>query len=167
MTADLVPDSVVFRPRRLIILSTVACASLCGLSVFGWYALPPELRAAFLPSQIATLVIILLALVGAVVVIASSNVRADARGLRIRNGLGRHRLGWDSVHKFLLRPGDPWGLVLIKPEDRPFEVGLDAEKWQLMGIQAGDGEAAQRAIRTLTAMQRRYGTTRAMPGRTE
>jgi hypothetical protein len=158
------PDAVVFRPRKLIRVSTVACLSLCLLSLFGWYALPPQLRAEFLPSQVATLVVILLFLIGCVVVIASSNVRADASGLRIRNGLGRHEIGWDAVHKFLLRPGDPWGLVLIKPDDRPFEVDLDAEKRQLMGVQAGDGEAAREAIRTLTAMQRRFGSAPARPG---
>ena len=54
------------------------------------------------------------------------------------------------MHKFLLRPGDPWAIVLIKPDDRPFEVDLDAEKRQLMGIQAGDGPAATEAVATLT-----------------
>ena len=60
------------------------------------------------------------------------------------------------MHKFLLRPGDPWAIVLIKPDDRPFEVDLDAEKRQLMGIQAGDGPAAVEAIATLSELHRRY-----------
>lgn len=158
-----VPERITFRPRRVIILSTVASLSLVLLSLFGWFALPSVLQAQFLLSQIVTLLIILALLVFGIVIIASSNVRADPDGIRIRNGLGVHRVTWDRIHKFLLRPGDPWGLVLIKPEDRPFEVDLDAEKFQLMGIQAGDGEPAQEAVRTLAAMQRRYGGSPAMP----
>ncbi len=157
------PERLVLRPHRLIIFSTVACLSLVLLAFIGWFALPPELRADFSLSQVVTLLIILGLLVAAVLIIASSNVRADPLGIRIRNGLGVHSVPWARVHKFLLRPGDPWGIVLIKPEDRPFEVDLDAEKFQLMGIQSGDGEPAREAVRTLTAMQRRYGGPPAMP----
>ena len=72
------------------------------------------------------------------VALASSYVRADASGLRIRNGLRVHAVPWDRVHKIILRPGDPWALLLITPEDgRPFEADIDAEKRQLMGIQSG------------------------------
>lgn len=150
------PTPVVYRPRRLIVLGTVATLCLLGLTLFGWFALPVGLRAQFTLSQIVTLLIILFGLVAGIVIIASSNVRADAEGLRIRNGLGRHRIAWSQVHKFLLRPGDPWAIVLIKPDDRPFEVDLDAEKRQLMGIQAGDEPAASIAIADLTERQRRF-----------
>ncbi len=144
----------VFRPRRLIVLSTVASLCLLGLCLFGWFALPERLREAFSVSQIVTLLLILFGLIAGLVVIASSNVKVDAEGLRIRNGLARHDVGWTQVHKFLLRPGDPWAIVLIKPYDRPFEVDLDAEKYQLMGIQAGAGAAE--AVATLTELQRRH-----------
>ncbi len=132
-----------------MILGTVGSLSLLGLCVFGWFGLPESLRAQFTLSQIVTLLGILVGLIFVMVIIATSNVRVDADGLRIRNGLARHRVEWSQVHKFLLRPGDPWAIVLIKPDDRPFEVDLDAEKRQLMGIQAGDGEAATEAIATL------------------
>ncbi len=147
---------LVYRPRRLTILVIVACLSLCGLCFFGWFALPPSLRAEFTLSQVVTLLGILAGLVFAMVAIASSNVRVSADGLQIRNGLARHHVEWSRVHKFLLRPGDPWAIVLIKPDDRPFEVDLDAEKRQLMGIQAGDGPAAVEAIATLSELHRRY-----------
>lgn len=162
---DLVPEAeqVTYRSRRLILLVTVTSLCLVLLSLFGWYALPPGMQALFTTSQVVTLLIILLGLVALMVIIASSNVRAGSSGMRIRNGLAVHHVPWDRVHKFLLRPGDPWGLVLIKPDDRPFEVDLDAEKFQLMGIQAGDGQPAQEAVRTLTAMQRRYGGSPSRP----
>jgi hypothetical protein len=149
--------ALVFRSRRLMILASVGSAGMLGLCLFGWYALPAALRAEFTLSQIVTLLGILAGLIFAMLVLASSNVRVSAEGLRIRNGLARHHLRWDQVHKFLLRPGDPWALVLIKPEDRPFEVDLDAEKRQLMGILVSDGPVATEAIVTLTELHRRYG----------
>jgi hypothetical protein len=152
-----VPDVLVYRPRRLLVLTIVASVSLSALSLFGWFALPASMRAQFETSQIVTLLLILGGLIFAMVTIASSNVRVDAQGLRIRNGLARHHVEWSQVHKFLLRPGDPWAIVLIKPDDRPFEVDLDAEKRQLMGIQAGDGAFATNAVATLSELHRRYG----------
>ena len=147
----------VYRPRRLIVFATVGSIGLLGLSLFGWFALPPELRAAFSLSQIVTLLIILFAMIGGLVIMGSSNVRVDDLGIRVRNGLVRHQIAWSQVHKFLLRPGDPWAIVLIKPDDRPFEVDLDAEKRQLMGIQAGDEPATSQAVAHLTALHRRFG----------
>ena len=43
-----------------------------------------------------------------VVAVAASFVRADADGLQFRNGLRRHQVPWDRVHKIIFRPGDPW-----------------------------------------------------------
>ena len=154
------PEPVTFRPRRLRILIAVASVSLCALSLFGWFALPPGLRAQFSLSQIVTLLGVLALLVAIMAVIASSYVRADADGLTIRNGLATHRVPWAKVHTVLLRPGDPWALVLIVPDDRPFEVTLDAEKKQLMGVLATDGEPALEAVRTLRWMQRHYAGPR-------
>ena len=140
----------VFRPRRLRILGVAMSVVLIVLVLVGWYALPRSLRNEFTVSQILTL----LALVGflelVMLAVASSYVRADAGGLRFRNGLRRYSVGWERVHKVLLRPGDPWAIVLLTPADGSgFEVDLDAEKRQLMGIQANDGEYARRAVQSL------------------
>ena len=76
-------------------------------------------------------------------------MRADARGVKFRNGLRTHVIAWEDVHKVLLRPGDPWALLLVRPEDGPMETDVDAEKHQMLGIQAGDGAAAQAAVEDL------------------
>ena len=89
--------------------------------------------------------------------LASSYVRADANGLRIRNGLRVHAVPWGRVHKIILRSGDPWALLLITPADgRPFEADIDAEKRQLMGIQAVDGPFAKAAVNELRVRHRRF-----------
>ena len=85
---------------------------------------------------------------------AASSVRADASGLRVRNGFRVHQLPWARVHQVILRPGDPWAFVLLTPADgRPFTADLDAEKRALLGVQGHDGEFAQRAV---TELRRRH-----------
>ena len=146
-----------FRPRRLRVLAVVMSVALCGLVLVGWFALPLSLRATFTLSQRLTLLGVLAVLELVVVAIAASYVQADATGLRFRNGLRSHAVPWARVHKFMLRPGDPWAIVLLLPEDgSPFEVDLDAEKRQLMGVQANDGESARLAVEELRRLQRRF-----------
>lgn len=163
--SDLGPDraadqsgAVVYRPRLLRLVATVASGSLVLLTFVGWFGLPASLRAQFTPSQIVTLLMILAFIVGFIWALAASYVRADSAGVKFRNGLRTHVIAWDDIHKILLRPGDPWVLLLIRPDDGPFETDLDAEKRQLLGIQAGDGRSAQSAVEDL---RRRLAAARA------
>src|SRR5690606_16323765 len=105
------------------------------------------------PFQLATLVAILLTLVALIMIAAASSVTAGPEGLRVRNGLRVHEVPWQRVHKIILRPGDPWAMVLLRPTDGPFEVDLDAERLQLMGIQGHDGERARRAVERLRRLR--------------
>lgn len=147
-------DVVVFRPRRLRVVAALWAAGLCMLSAFGWLALPEEVRALFTWSQKLTLLGCLGVILFVLGAMAGSYVRADSRGLRFRNGVRTHDVGWDRVHKFLLRPGDPWGLVLLKPDDgTEFRADVDAEKRALMGIQAHDRQQARDAIAELQRRQ--------------
>jgi hypothetical protein len=43
-------------------------------------------------------------------------VRADADGLRVRNGLRVHHVPWARVHRVVMRPGDAWAFALLVPE---------------------------------------------------
>jgi hypothetical protein len=143
------PASVTYRPRLLRLVAMGASSALLLLSFIGWFALPQSLRAQFLPSQIVTLLLILACIVGFLWALAASYVRADAGGVKFRNGLRTHVIAWEDVHKVLLRPGDPWVLLLVRPEDGPIETDVDAEKHQMLGIQAGDGAAARAAVEDL------------------
>ena len=144
---------LVLRPFRVRIMAPIFAAGLSGLYVLGWFALPRDYTAEVNLSQILTLLAILFFFVGALVALAACRVRADADGLSIRNGLRTYVVPWDRVHKFLLRPGDPWASVLLRPETGEFEVDLDAEKRSLMGIQASDGRRARDAV---TQLRRRH-----------
>lgn len=147
----------VARPHRVRAIAIIATLALCLLTAIGWFLLPAEVRALFTLSQRLTLLGVLALLILGMAALASSYVRADANGLRIRNGMRVHAVPWDRVHKIILRPSDPWALLLITPADgRPFEADLDAEKRQLMGIQAVDGFLAKAAVNELRGRHRRY-----------
>ena len=142
-------------PHRLRIFVTITTAVLCSLTVAWWFALPANIRDLFTWSQRLTLLVVLALLVGVIVVVSASSVRADEDGVRIRNGLRTHLVPWGRVHKIIFRSGDPWAqLLLLLADGGEFEVDLDAEKRQLMGIQAVDGIRAQRAIEELRRRHR-------------
>jgi hypothetical protein len=154
---DLDHSVYVARPRLVRVITIIATLALCAMSVVGWLLLPEEIRALFTLSQLLTLLGILALLVVGMVALGSSYVRADSTGLRYRNGLRVHTVPWARVHKIILRPGDPWAMLLMAPADgRPFEADLDAERGQLMGIQRVDGKLATAAVNELRLRHRRY-----------
>ena len=145
----------VARPQRLRVIAVVVTIVLAVLTTIGWFALPVSVRVLFTVSQRLTVLGVLAFLVVAIVAAAGSFVRADSDGLTIRNGLRRHVVCWDRVHKIILRSGDPWALLLIKPVSGEFEVDLDADKRMLMGIQASDHAYAAAAVAELRRRQER------------
>ena len=147
----------VARPRRVRIIAIVSSVALCILAAIGWLLLPADVRALFPLSHRLGLLGILAFPIAVMAVLASSYVRADGSGLRIRNALRVYAMPWERVHKIILRPGDPWAQLLLKPADgRPFEADLDAEKRQLMGIQTVDGPLAVAAVNELRVRHRRF-----------
>jgi Bacterial PH domain len=150
-------DAYTARPRRLQVITGAFGIALVALAAVGWYALPSTIQVLFTFSQLLTLLVILASILFVMGVIASSYVRADSSGLQLRNGLRTHVIPWSRVHKILLRRGDPWAFVLLRPTDgRPFEVDLDADKQMLMGIIATEGAAAHLAVEELRQRHRRY-----------
>ena len=154
---DLDHDSYVARPRRVRLIAIIASVALCVLAAVGWLLLPAEIRGLFPLTHRLALLVILALTIAVMAILASSYVRADSSGLRIRNALRLHQVPWERVHKIILRPGDPWALLLMTPADgRPFEADIDAERHQLMGIQAVDGPLAKTAVDELRARHRRF-----------
>jgi hypothetical protein len=154
---DLDHNVYIARPRRVRIIAIVSSLALCILAAIGWLLLPAEVRALFPLSHRLGLLGILAFPIAVMAVLASSYVRADGSGLRIRNALRVYAMPWERVHKIILRPGDPWAQLLLKPADgRPFEADLDAEKRQLMGIQTVDGPLAVAAVKELRVRHRRF-----------
>lgn len=151
------PPAVVLKPRKLRIVGAVFGGLLTVVYLAGWMLLDPSIRSRVTISQALTLVLILALVLFIIAALAGSSVRADPDGLVIRNGLVVHRVEWWRVYKFLLRSGDPWGIVLLRPEDgSPIETNLDTDKLQMLGVQYSDGELARQSMATLRALQQRY-----------
>jgi hypothetical protein len=158
-------DPVVFVPRRLRVVGVVVAVALVLLTFYGWFALPADIRVLFTVSQLLTLLACLAALVLVVLGVAASSVRADADGLRVRNGLRVHDVPWSRVHQIVMRPGDAWAFALVRPEedlDQPFTADMDTQRRFLVGIQAGDGAYAKQAVGEL---RRRLAAARATGSR--
>jgi hypothetical protein len=156
---DLDHNVYVARPRRVRMIAIISSIALCVIAALGWLLLPAEIRVLFPLTHRLALLVILAFPIAVMAILASSYVRADQSGLRIRNALRTHLVPWERVHKIILRPGDPWAQLLLKPADgRPFEADLDADRRQLMGIQAVDGPLAAAAVNELRLRHRRFLT---------
>jgi Bacterial PH domain len=154
---DLDHNSYVARPRRVRTIVIISTFAICVLAVIGWLLLPAEIRLLFPLTHRLSLLAIWALLIAIMVALASSYVRADAQGLKIRNVFRVHHVPWGRVHKIILRPGDPWAQLLLKPVDgQPFEADLDADRRSLMGIQAVDGPRATAAVNELRLRHRRF-----------
>ena len=154
---DLDHNTYVARPRRVRTIVIISTLAICIVAVIGWLLLPAEIRALFPLTHRLALLAIWALLIAIMVALASSYVRADAQGLKIRNVLRVHHVPWGRVHKIILRPGDPWAQLLLKPVDgQPFEADLDADRRSLMGIQAVDGPRATAAVNELRVRHRRF-----------
>ena len=156
LTTALDQTIYVARPHRVRVITIIATLVLCLLTAIGWFLLPEEIRVLFTLSQRLTLLGVLALLIVGMVALASSYVRADPTAF-----------GSATVYGFMLCRGGastrsssarrPLGSAAGQPEDgRPFEADLDAEKRQLMGIQAVDGSLAKAAVNELRVRHRRF-----------
>jgi Bacterial PH domain len=157
---DLDHNTYVARPRRVRMIVIISTLAICVLAVIGWLLLPADIRVLFPLTHRLALLAIWAFLIVIMVALASSYVRADTQGLKIRNVFRVHHVPWARVHKIILRPGDPWAQVLLKPPDgQPFEADLDADRRSLMGIQAVDGPRATAAVNEIRVRHRRFLAT--------
>jgi hypothetical protein len=140
---------LVLRPRRALLTASVLSAVLLVLTVAGWVAMPAQTRDLFTPPQLLTLALFVLVMIGFMMCVGLSVVRADDTGLTFRNGLRTHHLDWAEVAGFRFTENDPWAYVLTDgdPDQRP-----------LLGLQRTDHERADAAFAALTAAWRQAGS---------
>ena len=140
---------LVLRPRRALLAASVLSAVLLVFTVVGWVALPAETRDLFTPPQLITLTLFVLVMIGFMMSVGLSVVRADDTGLTFRNGLRTHHLDWPQVAGFRFTENDPWAYVLTDgdPDQRP-----------LLGLQRTDRARADASFAALNAAWRQVGS---------
>lgn len=130
------------RPRLLRRQAALWTIVLGGSASLGWSMLPVTIRAMFTVPQILTLAFFLVFMLSVVWALAAGWVRADASGLRGRNGLRSYRYGWEEVESIRYRDGDHWAFIeLTDDTDRP-----------LLGIMRSDGDVATDKVEQLRAL---------------
>lgn len=133
-------------PRMLRRQAAIWTVVLGGGAVFGFYALPANVRALFTPLQIGTLAFFVLFMLGIVWVVALGYVWAGPQGLRFRNGLKTREVPWSEIAAFRYAPADHWAFVEFRDDtDRP-----------LLGIQRSDGGYAEDDVAALRDLHAQY-----------
>ena len=136
---------LVLRPRRALLTACALSAVLLTAAVAGWVAMPTQTRDLFTAPQLLTLAFFVLVMIGFMMSVGLSYVRADAAGLTFRNGLRTHHLEWSQVTGFRFTENDPWAYVLTDG---------DPDQRSLLGLQRTDRARAEEAFAALNAAWR-------------
>jgi hypothetical protein len=128
-----------FRPLGVRLASALLGALLLLVVLVIWFAFPPEIRHAFTPLQIGTVLVLGGLFYGAGYALARSRVVARRDGVTIVNGYRVRRYEWNEILGITLRPGSPWAVVDLS----------NGTSVPAMGIQGSDGPRAQRQVRQL------------------
>lgn len=143
------PETVVFRPRNLLIWASGFSVLLVVAALIGWFSLEPGIRAQFKWFQILTLIFFIFVMIGLMMGLGLCVVRAGPDGLIVRNGAIQRRLRWSDIYAIRYRAGDPWAYALLDDSDDP-------ARQQLLAIQTTDGRRTHVAVRQLREMLARY-----------
>lgn len=132
---------LVLRPRRLVVVCWVVAVGVVAAFTVLAYALPNGATEAAPVRRSDQVAFFLLGCLIAAVPVAftRARVRADERGVWIRNGLGERFLPWQVVVAVRLDEGAPWASLELQ----------DDETKALLAVQANDGERAVEAVLAL------------------
>lgn len=152
-----VPRSLNVWPRVSLITSIVLSVILVAATLWGWFRLPDEIQAQFNIPQLVTLILFVVVMLLMMLGLGMSRLRADDRGIWMRNGLFTRRFAWHEVRGVRYRPGDPWAFLLLdagaSDKRRP---GEKFRRQQIIAIQNPDGARARRAADQLVEMARAH-----------
>lgn len=141
--ADPAGPVLVLRPRRTLVVAWVCAVPVVVVFVVVAALLPESDTGVYfrLPDQVAIVLLGLLIAAG-ILLLARPRVRADARGIEVRNvGVSRY-LPWTQVRGVAFPDGASWARL-----DLP-----DDEYLPVMAVQAVDGHRAVAGIRRLRSL---------------
>jgi hypothetical protein len=134
---------LVLRPRRVLVVAWVgAVATVVAFSVVAALLRSSDTGVFFRTADQVAMVLLGLLVAAGVLLLARPRVRADARGVEVRNvGVPRY-LPWELVRAVAFPDGASWARL-----DLP-----DDEYLAVMAVQAVDGQRAVAGIRQLRAL---------------
>jgi Bacterial PH domain len=128
-------SSRTFRPLGARVVALVAGSCLTFISGAMWFAIPSDIRSAFNPLEVVTLLLVLLGILTVLYGIARTRLDVDDAGLHVTNGYRRHDLEWAEVVAIHLGRGAPWAFLDTD----------DGRIVKVMALQAADGPRARSA----------------------
>ena len=131
-----------------VVLSIV----LLSFSLYGWWAIGPEIRNQVTWPQAGTLLFFVLLMIGIMLSVGYSRLWADGDEVVIRNGPLLRRYKVDQLAGVRLRPGDAWASLLIKSDG-------DLKHKATLAIQSLEGDQAQRKVKELRRWLVAHGAT--------
>jgi PH (Pleckstrin Homology) domain-containing protein len=136
-------EVLVLRPRRAVVLSVIGAVLMVALFVTVAVVLRNSPTGVYfrLADQVA-MVLMGLLLAGGLLLLARPRVRADARGVEVRNIAGSKRFEWALVQRIAFPDGASWARLEL-PDDEYLPV---------LAIQAADGARAVEGITRLRAL---------------
>lgn len=139
------PDVVTLRPQKARLVCGIAAAAVLVVFTLVATALtgpmgegPGVFRAG---DQVAMIGLGVLAALG-ILALTRPRVRADARGIRVRNVIGGYDLPWSVVRAVRFERGAPWASLEL----------LNDDVVAVMAVQATDKEYAVTGVRALRAL---------------
>jgi hypothetical protein len=132
-----------WRPRRARIVPYV----LAAVVVLSMIVLAVVMPAPWGLGDRLGLVAIGLIVAGILHMLARSRVTADPEGVTVVNGLRTHEYDWAELIGVSMAEGAPWPTLDL----------ADGSTVAIMGIQASDGDRADRALAELSALIRERG----------
>jgi hypothetical protein len=134
---------LVLRPRRVLVAAwTGAVAMVVAFAVIGALLRTVDTGVYFRTADQVALVLLGVLIAAGILLLARPRVRADARGVEVRNvGVPRY-IPWHLVRAVAFPDGASWGRL-----DLP-----DDEYLPMLAVQAVDGQRAVAAMRQLRAL---------------
>ncbi|MFV0427900.1 MAG: PH domain-containing protein [Arachnia sp.] len=131
-------------------LSTILLVASLGF----WWAIGPAARAAMTWPQTATLVGIVMILMGVMMSVGYSRLWADEGGVTVRNGPVLRRYQVSQIVGTRLRSGDAWAYLLVKAEDK-------VVRRPVLAIQQLEGQGGRDKVKQLRAWLKSEGASSA------
>lgn len=149
---DPVPERLAYTSPPALMTSVVLSMVLLAFSMFGWWALGPEIREQITWPQAATLLFFVFVMIAIMLSIGYSRMWAADGVVTVRNGPFLRRYPVESIAGVRLRPGDAWSSLLVKDDG-------ELMRKPMLAIQFLEGENGKRKIVDLRKWLKQQGAT--------
>lgn len=149
---DAAPERLAYTSVPALMTAVVLSIVLMSVSMFGWWALGPDIRAQVTWPQAATLLFFVVVMIGVMLSIGYSRLWAADGVVTVRNGPIVRRYPVEQIAGVRLRSGDAWSSLLVKDDGA-------LKRRPVLAIQFLEGEGGKRKIVELRRWLKANGAT--------